>query len=337
MPFAATAFMANFARRAGIVPREVRRPLDETARGSPSRRPQRRLLDFRDFRPAISSGDARTRTTGGGMIGGDYLQAIVLGIVQGIAEFLPISSSGHLVICGAIWQEATGRSASPEDDLALNVALHVGSLFSILWVYRRDLWALARARDWRLCAAIIVATIPTAIVGLLFKDQFETAFATPLIAGCGLLVTASWLVLGQRLERGERSLAGITAARALAIGIFQAAALVPGVSRSGSTIAGALFVGAKRDAAAAFSFFIAIPAIGGAAALTFRDAIVSGVAPANAGALVLGAAVSFVVGVLALRGLLRVIARGKLHWFAAYCVLAGAGTIAWQLAVLAAG
>ncbi|MEX0718525.1 MAG: undecaprenyl-diphosphate phosphatase [Planctomycetaceae bacterium] len=269
------------------------------------------------------------------MIGAEYLEAIVLGVVQGIAEFLPISSSGHLVVCGAIWREATGKSASPADDLALNVALHVGSLFSILWVYRRDLWALARAGDWRLGAAIVIATIPTAIVGLLFQERFETAFATPLVAGCGLLVTACLLVLGQRLERGERGLAGITATRAAAIGAFQAAALVPGISRSGSTIAAGLFVGAKRDAAAAFSFFIAIPAIGGAAALTFRDAIVSGVAPTNAGALALGAVVSFFVGVLALRGLLRVIARGKLHWFAAYCVIVGAGTIAWQLAEMA--
>lgn len=265
------------------------------------------------------------------MIGAEYVKAIVLGAIQGIAEFLPISSSGHLVICGAIWQEATGETASPEGDLALNVALHAGTLFSILWVYRRDLWAFVAARHWRLFMAIVVASIPAAIVGLAFKEHFEQAFATPLVAGCGLLVTATLLLLGQRLERGEWDLANVSPLRALVIGIFQAIALVPGISRSGSTIAGGLFMGLKRDAAAAFSFFIAIPAIGGAAVLTFKDAVVAGAPPHNVGALVAGAAVSFVVGVFALRGLLRVIARGKLHWFAAYCVLAGAATIVWQL------
>lgn len=261
----------------------------------------------------------------------DYLQAVLLGIVQGIAEFLPISSSGHLVICGALWHELTGQTASAEEDMALNVALHLGTLFSILWVYRRDLWALAS--NGRLIAAIAIATLPAAAVGLRFKDQIEVVFSTPLIAGLGLLVTAALLVLGQRLEHGERNLEGVTPGRALAIGAFQAVALLPGISRSGSTIAGGLFVGLKRDAAAAFSFFIAIPAIGGAAVLTFKDVLTQEAVPDNAGPLLVGAATSFVIGVLALEGLLRVIARGKLHWFAAYCVVAGAATIAWQLAI----
>ncbi|MEX0701933.1 MAG: undecaprenyl-diphosphate phosphatase [Planctomycetales bacterium] len=264
------------------------------------------------------------------MQGTDYLQALVLGIVQGIAEFLPISSSGHLVICGAMWQKLAGSSASAQKDLALNVALHVGTLFSILWVYRRDLWALAK--NARLCLAVAVATVPAAVVGLAFEDRLAGAFATPLVAGFGLLVTAALLVLGQRLDRGDRPLEQISALEALAIGAFQAIALLPGISRSGSTISGGMFTGLKRDAAATFSFFIAIPAIGGAAALTFRDVVVQGTMPENPGPLLLGAATSFLVGVVALRGLLRVISQRKLHWFAAYCVAAGAATIAWQLA-----
>ncbi|MEO1994498.1 MAG: undecaprenyl-diphosphate phosphatase, partial [Planctomycetaceae bacterium] len=168
----------------------------------------------------------------------DLSDVIFLGIVQGIAEFLPISSSGHLVLL----QQLLGLTVTPGEDsaagLRLNVALHCGTLLSILVVYRRDIWNLRKNSS--LCAAIVVATIPIVVVGLTLKETLETAFDNPLVASCGLMVTAVVLLVCQRLERGTVSIARCAAPAALVIGLFQSLAIIPGISRSGSTIAGGL-------------------------------------------------------------------------------------------------
>jgi undecaprenyl-diphosphatase len=265
---------------------------------------------------------------------GDYLEAMVLGVVQGIAEFLPISSSGHLVILGELIHEASGRARPQGANQQLVIALHVGTLLSILLVYRGILWDVLRRR--RIVVGVIVATLPLVAVALTpLPKLLEEAFATPAVVGVCLLLTAALLLAGQSLERGERPLEDIPWWHALAIGLFQMVALLPGVSRSGSTIAGGLVMGYRRTAAADFSFFIAVPAIAGAMVLEIAKAV-RGESVGSAGggfepgALAAGALVSFVVGWITLRWLLGVIARGRLHWFAVYCACVGVATLIWQ-------
>ncbi|MGH7201799.1 MAG: undecaprenyl-diphosphate phosphatase, partial [Planctomycetaceae bacterium] len=214
--------------------------------------------------------------------------------------------------------------------LELNVALHLGTLLSILWVYRADLITLPRRP--RLCGLMILATLPLVIVGLTLKDWVAAELQTPFVAGLGLLVTAAVLFLARRLERDEIPLERFSWGGALLVGLFQAVAIAPGVSRSGSTIAAGLLMGLRRDAAARFSFLIAIPAISGAAILIglgqFGDEPGGHPLPV----LLTGAATSFVVGLIVLRWLIGVIVRGRLHWFAWYCGALGAATVIWQVA-----
>lgn len=262
---------------------------------------------------------------------GDTIRTVLLGIVQGLAEFLPISSSGHLVIVDALLDRLSGASLSGTGELELNVALHLGTLGSILVVYRHDLVRVAQ--NPRLLSAIVIATVPAAAAGLLFEDRLRRAFETPLVAGVCLFLTAALLVIGHRADRGERVHEDISWKQALIVGLFQALALFPGISRSGSTIAGGLCMGLRRDAAAAFSFLIAVPAIGGAALLLAVKALRT--AEPGGGSLPIlgvGLGVSFVVGLIALKWLLRMITQRRLHWFAYYCAAVATGTIVWQLA-----
>ncbi|MFO0919043.1 MAG: undecaprenyl-diphosphate phosphatase [Planctomycetaceae bacterium] len=260
----------------------------------------------------------------------ETLYVLVLAVLQGIAEFLPISSSGHLVIGKSLLSEFWPDAVSTSGGMQLEVALHAGTLGSILLVFAKDLWQLRR--DWRLCLLIILASIPAGVVGITLKKSLEPMFESPLVAGCGLLVTAIFLLLGQKLASGKYTERDQPWATAFVVGCFQAIALVPGISRSGSTIAGGLLTGLQRIAAAKFSFLMAIPAIGGATLLEAKDLLIDGTPLAyGLGSLTLGIIVSFVVGIAALRLLLLVVARGQLHWFAYYCLTAGMLTILWQL------
>ena len=249
----------------------------------------------------------------------EYWQAIVLGIVQGIAEFLPISSSGHLVLGEALLN-------LPSEDMAFEIAVHVGTLFSILFVFRRELFKIVH--DFPVLLAIIVATLPVVCVGLLLKKQLELAFASPLAAGIALCFTAGVLWVTQWFDRGQTELSQITLRQAIIVGLFQAVAPIPGISRSGVTIVSGLLSGLNREAAAKFSFLIAIPAISGAAVLESVSLIRESTST-NVHSIVLAteAVVAFVVGILALQGLLKVIAARKLHAFAWYCLTVGLLTI----------
>lgn len=260
----------------------------------------------------------------------DYLDAVLLGVVQGVAEFLPISSSGHLVIVGALLRESRGQEFDPQSNLQLNVAVHLGTLFSILVVYRRDL--LAVLRNMRLCLFIVLATLPVVVVGLSLKNAIESHLFTPLVAGVCLFVTAGLLAWAERSPVGESTTDTMTAKQAGIIGLFQALAILPGVSRSGSTISAGLLAGMKPDDAARFSFFIAIPAIAGAVVLKAKDMLDGTGGDTPLPVLLVGAAVAFAVGWLSLRGLLGLVRRRQLQWFAWYCALAGAATVVWQLA-----
>ncbi|RMG37508.1 MAG: undecaprenyl-diphosphate phosphatase [Planctomycetota bacterium] len=261
------------------------------------------------------------------------LTAFLLGVVQGVAEFLPISSSGHLVLGETLLRRWTGISAgnpSATGGLFFNVALHLATLLAILVVYRAELRELPRRR--RLVGMIVLASVPAAVVGLTLKDWFETAFQTPEVAGIGLLVTSVLLVAGQRWETRRDGLQDLTWQQALLVGMFQAAALVPGISRSGSTIAAGLLAGLRREAATTFSFLIAIPAIGGAALLESLDHVRQGGAGAAGGrpdwqALGIGMAAAFLFGLLSLRWLIGLVNRGRLARFACYTAAVGALTL----------
>lgn len=196
-----------------------------------------------------------------------YLQAIVLGVVQGISEFLPISSDGHLVIAKHVLGQAFGAKIT--SGMEMEVMLHLGTLAAIMVCYARELWDLRK--DPRLCALIVMATIPAAVVGLTLKDWFERMFDSPLAAGVGLLITAALLMTGHRLERGGHTEKTLPWPAVLLIGCFQALALLPGVSRSGSTIVCGLLTGLDRVSATRFSFLLAVPVTGGAIVLTLKD------------------------------------------------------------------
>lgn len=264
----------------------------------------------------------------------EYLQSILLGIVQGVAEFLPISSSGHLVLGEELLSRFSGDSAlalgAAESNLVLNVALHLGTLGSIAVVYWQQL--LAALRQPRLLVAIVAATIPAGVIGVLFKDHLESIFGSPLGVGCALCLTAGLLWSSRRCDRREADLSQISLMQAVVIGCFQALALVPGISRSGSTIVGGQWLGLQPNASATFSFLIAVPAIGGAAVLTMVELLRQGTTTSSQWlAYAVGAGVAFVVGVLALRWLLALISRRKLHHFAWYCLCAGLLTIGLSL------
>jgi len=254
---------------------------------------------------------------------------LILAVLQGIGEFLPISSSGHLVIGKALLSEFWPQLATDQGGIQLEVALHVGTLGSILVVYFRDLWQLRR--DWRLCLLIILASVPAGFVGLTFKDALEELFQSPLFAGFGLLITAVFLLLGQRQTTERYTTQNLPWLSALIVGCFQAVAILPGISRSGSTIAGGLLVGMQRSSAATFSFLMALVAIGGAALLEAKDLLNGEPLAYSAGGLLMGVVVSFVTGVIALTLLLRVLHSGRLYWFAYYCLAVGMATILWQV------
>lgn len=260
----------------------------------------------------------------------DMLEAVILGIVQGITEFLPISSDGHLVLVQDLLRRTIGTTGS-RSDLHYDVVLHLGTLGAIVLVYYRELLQLPR-RPW-LCAMVVLACVPAGVAGLLFKDQMEQTFKSPLAAGLGLWCTAVLLWIGtMRLGRGEQlDLSGVGIRESLLVGVFQALAILPGVSRSGSTIAMGLMSGLRRDTAATFSFLMAVPVISGACLLILKDLSEGAEHAGRVDVMVVGVVTSFVVGVAALKGLLKVLSAGKLHYFAWYCAIMGTVAVIWQL------
>jgi undecaprenyl-diphosphatase len=268
------------------------------------------------------------------------VEAIVLGAIQGLTEFLPVSSSGHLVL----FQNLFGLK---EPELLFDISLHVGTLLAVLVVFYRDileiLTALIRLPSRmksagglpRLCrtdpairmALLIVAgSIPTAIIGLLFKEITDRLFGSTVIVGCMLLVTGTLLWLTRRIVKKGRSVTDTTIKDALIVGVVQGLAILPGISRSGSTIATALFLGVDRKVAGRYSFLLSIPAIVGALVLGLDEPELQTTIPL--GIILAGSLVSALVGWLALIILLKVVDRGQLHRFAPYCWLVGMFTLA---------
>jgi undecaprenyl-diphosphatase len=258
---------------------------------------------------------------------------IILAIVQGITEFLPISSDGHLAVVNALL-EARGRAATP-DLLETTIVLHLGTLASVLVFYRREILRVL-LRDRRAIAPLIVATIPAVIVGLGIEKGLPDTVSkplleSPLLAGLGFFVTAAALwFLGRRPE-GVLDYPDTPLKSALSIGLAQAAAILPGVSRSGMTISSGVAADLRRESAATFSFLMAIPAIAGAGLLKILEAIKKGTTDTPVPTLALGFVVSMLVGLAALWLLLRMLRRGRLELFVYYLVPLGAAVTLWQL------
>lgn len=276
----------------------------------------------------------------------EVIDALILGIVQGLAEYLPISSSGHL----AIFRQILGLELPGEDAMQFDIILHAATVCStivILWPLFRKLCAsfFTFRRDddfWYVCK-ILVSCIPVAIVGFCFKDMIENLFDGDnlLVVGICLLATAGLLAFAHFSDRNAAGTGPVPAGRgrdigwwdALTIGVAQAVAVLPGLSRSGTTIATGIVIGDKRDKVAAFSFLMVIIPILGEALLDVRK-MMSAEAAADAPevssvCLIVGFLASFLVGCAACKWMLKLVNKGKLIWFAVYCVAVGLLCILW--------
>ncbi len=269
------------------------------------------------------------------------LQASILGIVQGLTEFLPVSSSGHLVLLQNIF-------GIHEPELLFNVSLHVGTLAAVCVVFRQDIVAILKGLTGlpsalkasgnfhalyvegaaiRMAWLIVVGNIPTAILGILFHRVAEDIFGAVWIVGLMLIVTGTFLWLTRYKNPSGRLIGQMNTGDALLIGLIQGLAILPGISRSGATIAMMLFLGLDRQLAGRYSFLLSIPAILGALVLnTDLSAPQTGI---TAGAIISGTVVAGIVGYLALVVLLRIIKNGRLYLFSPYCWLLGVATLAW--------
>ncbi|MGE0609822.1 MAG: undecaprenyl-diphosphate phosphatase [Pirellulales bacterium] len=260
----------------------------------------------------------------------DYLSVIVLAMVQGITEFLPISSDGHLVIAEGLLRSLAGQTI-PEG-LQLTIVLHAGTLLSIVVVFWGRIWRLLGA-DRRVIGLLIVATIPVVLVGLPLRKYAEEPLKSTLLTGILLPINGLILLWAARRQGGTADYPQLTHRQALWIGMAQSLAPLPGISRSCTTIAAGLGNGLRRDAAATFSFLMALPAVGGACLNELIEYFREGSGPAVPWQqLLVGAIVSFLVGVLALKWLLHWLQAGRLHWFGWWCIGIGIAVVAWQLA-----
>lgn len=262
------------------------------------------------------------------------LTAALLGVIQGLTEFLPVSSSAHLILARFFfgWE-------APEFGLAFDVALHLGTLAAILLYFRQDVAAMIAAlpaalspspdRYARLIRLIVLGTMPAVAAGLLFNDIIEARLRTPLVAAVALAVGAVLMLVAERLGTRHRDEGSLTMLEAGLIGVAQACALVPGVSRSGSTIAIAMLLGLRRESAARFTFLLAIPAILGAGG---KEALELGSLQPDAALLTIfavGAGISAVVGYVTIKYFLRFLAGHRLDVFSYYRLALAALTFVW--------
>jgi undecaprenyl-diphosphatase len=251
------------------------------------------------------------------------LSAAFWGLVQGLTEFLPVSSSGHLVLVPALL-------GIDEPDLATTAMLHVGTLIAVVWYYRTDLIGLVREpaseHSKTIWVLLIIGTIPAAVVGLTLDGPIEILFSEPGYVAVALTVTGLVLLASQLIGAGTRRVEDGTIGDAVTIGLAQALALIPGISRSGMTITAALAQGLERVEAARYAFLLGVPAIAGAG-------VIEGIELADRGgfewSLLVGMAVATVTGYLAIGGLVRLLGRSGLAPFAVYCI--AFGTLAWFL------
>ena len=262
----------------------------------------------------------------------DWLQALVLGLLQGLTEYLPVSSSGHLTIGSYLF------GLNGEDNLAFTVVVHVATVLSTLVVLWKEIdWILKGLFKFRMndetkyFINILISMIPVGIVGVFFKEQVEEVFGSGLlIVGCMLLVTAALLVFSYYARPRQRE--NISPLHAFIIGLAQAVAVLPGLSRSGSTIATGLLLGNKKEKLAQFSFLMVIPPILGEALLEVVKGLKGEEAFGGIDALplIVGFVAAFVSGCVACKWMINIVKKGKLVWFGVYCAIAGAATIVFS-------
>lgn len=268
------------------------------------------------------------------------LQAIVLGIVQGATEFLPISSSAHLVLTPWV----LNWTIDDEISLAFNALVQVGTIVAVFAYFWDDLWRLARAAiegllkrepfgttDARLAWLVVLATVPGVVFGVLAADLIEAAFESPVGVSAILLANAALLTVAERIGSRTRPLDATDWRDALLMGVFQALAIFPGISRSGSTIVGGMLRGLTRPAAARFSFFMSVPILIGAGVFTGADLVAAGNLLAYLDVLVIGFVAAAIVGYLSIHWLLRYVANNPLYPFAVYCAVLGIGGLVFSV------
>lgn len=271
-----------------------------------------------------------------------FIQAIILGIFQGVAEFLPISSSGHLAILQTLF-------GIKEGNLFFTEMLHFGTLISIVIVYFSDIYMMIieffklifsiikgkkiikLSKHQKLALLIIVGSIPTAIIGLLFEDFFESLYTSILPIGIAFLVTGSLLWLAEKKAFENKNIKGMSFFDSLIIGTFQGVAIIPGISRSGSTIVAGLFRGLNKPLATEYSFLLALPATFGAGLLGIMKVLKSNSEILIDLPLLLGVILSTIVGVLSIKLLVKLLNKNKLHYFSYYLWIIGIITIISQL------
>lgn len=267
-------------------------------------------------------------------------QAILLGILQGLTEFLPVSSSGHLVLL----QNFFGLK---EPELLFDISLHMGTLAATCVVFYREIGSILRAlirmpaslkssggfgalftgdAFIRLAVLIVIGSVPTAILGVLFHQIVDQLFGAVWIVGLMLLVTGTLLFLTRNCRLQGRGLTQVDVKDALVIGFVQGMAIIPGISRSGATISAALFLGIDRELAGRYSFLLSIPAMLGALLVGLKSTVIGGTA--SMPAILIGTASAAVVGFVALKALLHLVKKGRLFLFAPYCWMAGAVALA---------
>ncbi len=271
-----------------------------------------------------------------------FFQAIVLGIFQGISEFLPISSSGHLVLLQHFFKIKEGN-------LFFTEMLHFGTLISIIIVYFKDIIKIIveffkmigkgiKEKKFKItniyqkfALMIIVGSIPTAIIGILFKDFFEKLYSSTLAIGIAFLVTGCLLWVSDKKAKENTNIDGMTGLDATVIGTFQGIAIIPGISRSGSTIVAGLLRGLKRPLATEYSFLLALPATFGAGILGIKEALEVSSNVSFTPSLIVGMIISTIVGIYSLKLLINLLKNKKLHYFSYYLWILGVITIISQL------
>jgi undecaprenyl-diphosphatase len=260
-----------------------------------------------------------------------FLEALILGIIQGLTEFLPVSSSGHLELAKAI----QGQDLSGESSMMMTVVLHFATALSTVLVFRKDIMEIFRGlfqfkinEEFLFALKIVISMIPAAIVGVLYDDLIEGFFGGQiLLVGIMLIVTGLLLFLADRAKDTKRK---VSFSNSIVIGIAQAIAILPGISRSGATIGTSVLLGVDREKAARFSFLMVVPLIFGKMAkdLLSSDFTTEGVAMSS---IAVGFVAAFITGVVACTWMIALVKKSKLSYFSYYCFAAGLSAIIWSI------
>lgn len=259
-----------------------------------------------------------------------YLEAIILGIVQGLTEFLPVSSSGHLELAKAFF----GDQKLPQESLTFTVVLHFATALSTMVIFRREilqiisgLFKFQKNEEFEFSIKIIVSMIPAVLIGLLFEEQLEEFFnGNVLLVGFMLLITGLLLLLADKAKNTDKPVSYLNA---LIIGVSQAIAMLPGISRSGATISTSVLLGVDRTKAARFSFLMVVPLIFGKVAKDVLDGVIS-FRDENFLVMLAGFTAAFIAGLLACSWMIRLVQNSKLYYFSIYCFLVGTIAIAYS-------